>query len=91
MIYAENPKILVKNKNEIILDFDGKKVSIHENDEVCVLIDRLFGAMNYDTPTVLVIGFHSLYDYINGVDDSGDYEFDGSFAFLRGISVRHRS
>ena len=91
MIYAENPKVLVKNRNEIILDFDGKKVSIHDGDEVCVFIDSLFGALDYDVPTVLVINFHSLYDYINGVDDSGDYEFDGSFAFLHGISVRHRS
>lgn len=89
MIYAENPKVLVKNKNEIIIDFDGKKVSIHDGDEICVFIDPLFGALDYDVPTVLVICFYSLYEYINGADDSGDYEFDDSFTFLRGISVRH--
>lgn len=91
MIYAANPKALVKNKNEIILDFDGKKISIHKKDIVCVLIDSRFGALNYDTPTVLVVDFESLYEHIDGVDDSGDYEFYGSFKHICGISVSHRS
>lgn len=91
MIYAENPKVLVKNKNEIIIDFDGKKVSIHNGDEICVFIDPLFGALDYGVPTVLVVCFNSLYEYINGIDDSGDYEFNDSFVFLHGINVLHRS
>lgn len=83
-------KILVKNKHEIIVDFDGKKLSIHENDHVCVLFDSHFEALEYDVPSVLVVGFHSFYEYINGVDNSGDYEFDGSFTSIHGISVHHR-
>ena len=89
MIYAENPKVLVKNKNEVILDFNGTKIAIHEGDFACMLIDPLFGALNYNKPSIIVLSFYSLYDDINGVDDSGDYEFDSPLAYLHGISVSH--
>lgn len=90
MIYAENPKVLAKNKDEIIIDFDGKRVPIYKEDMVVrVLLDSHPGELDYDTPTVHNISFNSFYSYINGADDSGDYEFDGFLTHIRGISVCH--
>ena len=87
MIYSEKPKILIKNKNEIIVVFDRTKIAINKKDEICVLSDPLAGAIDYYEPDISNMDFDEFYENIDGADDSGSYSFIGDLQYIHGISV----
>lgn len=89
MIYSERPKILIKNKNEIFVDFNRVKVAIHKKDDICVLTDPLAGAIDYCEPDISNMTFDEFYENIDGADDSGNYSFSGDLQYIHGITVAH--
>lgn len=90
MVYDQFPKVLSKNEHKIVVEFDGKKIPIYEDDEIYVLFDTFGGdPNNYQRPDISPITFDELYQFIFGNDtDDEPYHFSIELGVC-GISVIH--
>lgn len=82
-------KVVSKNKDLIVLRVDYERVEIRKGDEVYVLQDGEPNENSYNKPDLFTTDFDTIYDNIEGEDDSDNYELSDELEIAIGIGVRH--
>ena len=86
MIYSENPKIISKQEDKIILSFDGDQVILKKDSDICFLSDPYYGISDaMAEPRIFHMPFEYVYDSISG--DHEDYYFEDDLQYICGVLV----